>query len=150
MAVRSLVVIRHATSDWSGGHRDRDRPLAPRGRRQASEAGRWLAAHGPRLDLAVVSPATRASATWELVAAELAAPPPVRVEDAAYTFDGADLLDLVRGLDGVTAVALVGHNPAVEELLELLTGEARRMPTSCVAVVDLERGLLSHHGRPPA
>lgn len=149
MAPRTLVLVRHAKSDWSGEHADLDRPLAPRGRRQATEAGRWLAAHGPRLDLAVVSPATRARATWDLVAAELAAPPPVRVEAAAYTFDGDDLLDVVRGLEGPGAVALVGHNPALEELLELLTGEVRRMPTSCLAVVDLDRGVLTHHGRPP-
>lgn len=148
MAARTLVLVRHAKSDWSGDHADLDRPLAPRGRRQATEAGRWLAAHGPRLDLAVVSPATRARATWDLVAAELADPPPVRVEAAAYTFDGGDLLDLVRGLEGLRAVALVGHNPALEELLELLTGERRRMTTSCLAVI--EHGSLTHHGRPPS
>lgn len=145
----TLVVVRHAKSDWSGSHADRDRPLAPRGRRQATEAGRWLAAHGPALDLAVVSPAERARATWELVSAALPAPPPVRVAEAAYTFDGEALRDLVAGVDA-EAFALVGHNPAVEELVELLTGEVRPMPTSCVAVVDLEAGRLLAHGRPPA
>jgi len=150
MTVRTLVLIRHGKSDWSGDHADRDRPLSDRGRRQAPRAGRWLAEHGPRLDLAVVSPATRASATWDLVAAELPEPPPVRVEEAAYTFDGEDLVDLVDGLEEATAVALVGHNPALEELLERLTGEVRRLPTSCLAVIDLEHGRLLHHGRPPA
>jgi phosphohistidine phosphatase len=147
--VSTLVVVRHAKSDWSGSHADRDRPLAPRGRRQAAEAGRWLATHGPDLDLAVVSPAERARATWELVSGELAAPPPVRVAQAAYTFDGAALRELVAGVEAET-FALVGHNPAVEELLELLTGEARPMPTSCVAVVDLEAKRLLAHGRPPS
>jgi phosphohistidine phosphatase len=147
----TLVVVRHGKSDWSGGHPDRERPLAPRGRRQAAAAGAWLAEHGPRLDLAVVSPATRALATWELVAAALPEPPPVRVAEPAYTFDGEDLLDLVRGLEeGLGAVALVGHNPAVEELLTHLTGEVRRMPTACLAVVDLHRSVVVAHGRPPA
>lgn len=144
----SLVVVRHAKSDWSGDHADRDRPLSSRGRRQAAEAGRWLAAHGPRLDLAVVSPAQRARATWDLVAAELDdAAPPVRVEEAAYTFDGAELVSLVRELEG--CVAVVGHNPAVEELVLLLTGQARPMKTSCVAVLDVGAGTLLAHGRPP-
>ena len=149
MAERTLVLIRHGKSDWAGGHVDRDRPLAPRGRRQAAESGRWLAAHGPRLDLAIVSPAVRASATWDLVAAELTEPPPVRVEETAYTFDGSDLLALVDGLADLASVALVGHNPALEELLERLTGQARPMPTSCLAVIDLDQGQLLHHGRPP-
>lgn len=148
MSDRMLVVVRHGKSDWSGDHADRDRPLAPRGRRQAAEAGRWLAAHGPRLDLAVVSPAARATQTWELVTAELTDPPPVRVEEAAYCFGGDALLPLVHDVEG--SVALVGHNPAVEELVELLTGEVRRMPTSCLAVVDLDHRRLLHHGRPPA
>ncbi|MEJ7796683.1 MAG: histidine phosphatase family protein [Nocardioides sp.] len=148
MADRTLVLVRHSKSDWSGSHADRDRPLARRGRRQAAEAGRWLAEHVPRFDLAVVSPAARAVQTWDLVAAALRSAPPVRVEEAAYTFDGHVLHSLVRDLEGI--VALVGHNPAVEELLELLTGEVRRMPTSCLAVVDLDHGRLTHHGRPPA
>lgn len=144
----TLVVLRHGKSDWSGGHADRDRPLAPRGRRQATEAGGWLAAHGPALDLAVVSPAERARATWAQASAELAAPPPVRVAEAAYTFDGASLRDLVAGVEAGCFV-LVSHNPAVEELVSLLTGEDVAMPTSCLAVVDLAAGRLVAHGRPP-
>lgn len=147
-----LLVVRHAKSDWSGSHADRDRPLAPRGRRQAAEAGRWLATHGPALgltlDLAVVSPAERARATWERVSGALAEPPPVRVAEAAYAFDGEELRDLVATVEART-FALVGHNPAVEELVELLTGEAVAMPTSCLALVDVGAGRLLAHGRPP-
>ena len=58
----TLVVLRHAKSDWSTGLDDRHRPLADRGRRQAPEAGRWLAEHGPAPDHVVVSPAVRARA----------------------------------------------------------------------------------------
>ncbi|QZY28758.1 SixA phosphatase family protein [Nocardioides coralli] len=153
----TLVLIRHAKSDWSATRADRDRPLAARGQRQGAEAGRWLAEHGPTLDVAVVSPATRARATWDLVAEELPDPPPAEIHEAAYTFDGEDLLEIVRGLDErLDAVALVGHNPAMEELLRSLTGEWHTMPTSCIAVLrwdgpwstpdDVE---LVAHGRPP-
>jgi phosphohistidine phosphatase len=154
---RTLVLLRHGKSDWAGDRADRDRPLADRGRRQAPEAGAWLAAHGPALDLAVVSPATRAAQTWELAAAELSDPPPVEITEAAYTFDGDALLEIVRDLDDAAyAVALVGHNPALEELLHALTGERRRMPTSCLAVLrwpgrwSAPTGVeLLAHGRPP-
>ncbi len=134
----TLVLVRHAKSDWSGNHPDHERPVGARGRRQAPEAGRWLAEHLPGIDLAVVSPARRARTTWELVAAELAVPPPVRVEDDVYSFGPAPLLRVVRRLAGnVGTAALVGHNPALEELVEELTGEWAAMPTSALAVIEL-------------
>ena len=134
----TLVVIRHAKSDWDVDAADRDRPLAKRGRRQAPPTGRWLAAQDLALDLAVVSPAARARQTWELVAAELDRPPTTRVEEAAYTFDGDELLEVVRALpESAGAVVLVGHNPAVEEFVETLTGEYAALPTSAVAIVEV-------------
>lgn len=151
------MLIRHAKSDWSGEEPDDRRPLAPRGRRQAPETGAWIAAH-VSLDLAVVSPALRARATWDLVAAELPVVPPVVVDDRVYAAWGRDLLEVVRGLpDDAGAVALVGHNPGLEDLAEHLTGRAVWMPTSSVAVLDLPGAWvdagpgasLRASGRPP-
>jgi phosphohistidine phosphatase len=155
-AEHTLVLIRHAKSDWSSTGSDRRRPLAPRGRRQAPESGRWIAAN-LTIDHAVVSPANRAHSTWDLVAAELDAAPSVTVDERAYTFDGRELLTIVRDLPDVwKTVALVGHNPAMEELVGSLTGTWVAMPTSCVAVIDLPgswanaaNGTLRAHGRPP-
>lgn len=147
-----LVLIRHAKSDWDTPVPDRDRPLAHRGRRQAPAVGQWLSARGIRVDDAVVSVATRARQTWELVAAELDDPPVASFVEAAYTFDGADLIELVAAAPPSGTMALVGHNPALEELVESLTGESVRMPTSAVALIDLDagrrRGTLRWAGRP--
>lgn len=149
-----LVVVRHAKSDWHVPVGDRERPLAPRGRRQAPATGRWLAEHLALADLAVVSVATRARQTWQLVAAELPEAPPVQVAEAAYTFAGDDLLELVRQLpDDAGTVVVVGHNPAVEEAVESLTGRSVRLPTAALAVVDLPTwssttGRLRAVGRP--
>jgi phosphohistidine phosphatase len=154
---RTLVVLRHAKSDWSGGEPDRERPLARRGRRQAPEAGAWLAANLGRLDLALVSPAERARQTWRLVSAELADPPESRVDERVYGASGAGLLAVVAGLpERAATVALVGHNPAVEDLVERLVGSWVRMPTSALAVVrwpgswsDPNGAVLVAAGRPP-
>lgn len=152
---RTLVVMRHGKSDWSVDADDQDRPLNDRGRAQAAEAGRWLEQHGGGVfDLALVSPAERAHAAWALAAAELSDPPPLRSEERAYTFDGLELLALVRSLEDERRVVLVGHNPACEELLELLTGERPEIKTSALAVVELpdwrSPGVLVTHGRPPS
>ncbi|MGL5827032.1 MAG: SixA phosphatase family protein [Nocardioides sp.] len=161
---RTLILIRHAKSDWSGDHADEDRPLARRGLRQAAEAGRWLAQWSTRsavvIETAVVSPARRAHRTWELVAAELAYQVTVDVRSRVYTFAGHELVDVVRGLPAeLGCVALVGHNPAMADLVLALTGEVASMPTSAVAVVrftgDWSRAArrpaqLITWGRPPA
>ncbi|HUP98911.1 MAG TPA: histidine phosphatase family protein [Aeromicrobium sp.] len=157
-ADRTLVLIRHAKSDWSANAADLERPLNGRGQRQAPESGRWIAANLEPIDRAVVSPAQRARSTWELVAAELADPPPVSVDERVYTFEGRGLLPVVRGFDdSESVVALVGHNPAMEDFVELLTGSLIAMPTSCVAVIGWSGswaeagsgGRLLAHGRPP-
>jgi phosphohistidine phosphatase len=159
MSERTLVLLRHAKSDWSGGEPDLLRPLAARGRRQAPETGRWLASHLDGLDLAVVSPATRARETWDLVAAELATVPPVRIEERAYAADEEDLLGLVRALDpDLAAVVLVAHNPGLEDLASLLAAEWVAMKTSALVVLSFpgpwadvgqRAATLVASGRPP-
>ncbi|MFL6089181.1 MAG: SixA phosphatase family protein [Aeromicrobium sp.] len=157
-ADHTLLLIRHAKSDWSAAAPDLDRPLNHRGLRQGREVGSWIAANLQRIDRAVVSPAQRARSTWDLVAAELDDPPPITIDDRAYTFDGQELLPIVRGFDeGASIVALVGHNPAMEEFVSLLTDAWVGMPTSCLAVIGIDGpwsgagpgGTLLAHGRPP-
>ena len=155
----TLILLRHAKSDWSGHEGDHDRPLAKRGRRQAPDAGRWLAVNVDSIDLAVVSTAKRARATWALVSGELEQPPRTRHDDDAYAASVSELLDIVRHLDEARGtVVLVGHNPGIENLAETLTGESVPMPTSALAVIELTstwdgagrvRGLLRAAGRPP-
>jgi phosphohistidine phosphatase len=160
MTDRTLIVLRHAKSDWSGDDADFDRPLGKRGRRQAPEAGRWLADNIGSIDLAVVSPANRARTTWDLAAAELRHFPPTWMDDDVYAASLSQLLRIVRALpDDVHCAVLVGHNPEVAELVSRLTGEQVPMPTSALAVIALagawssagrSTATLRASGRPPA
>lgn len=160
MSGRTLVVLRHAKSDWSGDDEDIARPLAKRGRRQAPDAGRWLNANLDRIDLALVSPAERARSTWHLVAEELDAPPEMRLDERLYAASAGQLLGVVRELpDELHTVVVVGHNPGIEQLVARLTGQEIPMPTSAVAVIALPGSwatagdtpaTLRTSGRPPA
>ncbi len=159
MAEHTLILLRHSKSDWSGDEADIDRPLAKRGVRQASEAGQWLAAHVDRIDTAVVSTAERARATWDLVRAELGERPETRRDENAYAASASELLDIVRSLgEELGTVVLVGHNPGLEGLAERLVGDSVPLPTSALAVIELDSpwqsagrapGLLRTAGRPP-
>jgi phosphohistidine phosphatase len=157
---RTLLVLRHAKSDWSGGEADIDRTLTPRGQSQAADVGGWLAEQFGTIDVAIVSPATRARATWALVSAELGDSPEARVDERAYAASVTDLLRIVRELpDDKRTVILVAHNPGLEELVYLLSGEDISMPTSALAVLTLpgswaeaapSTAALLASGRPPA
>ena len=131
---RTLILLRHAKSDWTEFVVDIDRPLAERGRGQAPLAGRWLAARTGPVDLAIVSPAQRARETWELVSAELATAPPARFDDSVYAASADRLLDVVREVpEDVRTVILVGHNPGMEVLASHLAGQDVIMRTSGIA-----------------
>jgi phosphohistidine phosphatase len=136
---RTLILLRHAKSDWSGSAPDIDRPLAERGRAQAPLAGRWLANRADRIDLAIVSPAKRARETWELVSAQLTPVPPAQFDDRVYAASADRLLDVVLDVpDDVRTMLLVGHNPGMEQLASLLAGESVVMRTAGIAEFGVE------------
>ncbi|MEU3693225.1 SixA phosphatase family protein [Streptomyces narbonensis] len=147
---RRLVVLRHAKSAWPEGVPDRDRPLGPRGLRDAPAAGRFLAETGELPDLVLCSPARRARRTWDLAAAELESPPPVRHDPRLYGADADDLLDVLHGVpDETGTLLLVGHNPGLEDLVLLLAGDGvgdaldrvrTKFPTSATAVLTWHGG----------
>ncbi len=145
----TLIVLRHAKSDWPAGVADHRRPLSERGTADAAAAGRWLVDHDAVPQLAVVSPAQRTRRTWELAAGALPAPVPVHFDDAVYEADWTDLLEVVRTLpEDVEVATMVGHNPGSEELATRLAGRgsdaealarmAIKYPTAGLAVLDVD------------
>jgi phosphohistidine phosphatase len=146
MTVRTLLLMRHAKSDYPVGVPDRDRPLAARGERDAVAAGIWLQAAYPVIDRVVVSPARRARETWMRVADFVEAGE--KCDDARVYDDwGADLRDVVAGLaDGIHTALIIGHNPGIEEFVvshapggdpRTLERVQRKFPTSAIAVLHL-------------
>lgn len=155
MEASKLILVRHAKSDWDIVVPDIDRPLASRGRRQAPHTGTWLAEQAFDVDLVALSPALRAQETWRLIATQWDMPAPVRTCEELYTFSGASLKRAIAGIAEAGSVLVVGHNPALEDLATQLTGQAVRMVTSAVAVIEyassdrwLNDGTLQFCGRP--
>lgn len=145
--MRRLILLRHAKSDWPDGVADPERPLAPRGRAAAPRIGAYIAREELVADRVLVSPARRTRETWDLVAAQL---PPVRVvasEPRVYDATAARLLSVVREQPKEAhSLMLVGHNPGLEDLAEMLVAlgpaphlenMAEKFPTGALAVIDL-------------
>ena len=147
-AERTLLLVRHAKSDQSVTGPDHDRPLTPRGRRDAPALGRWLASHVPPLDLVLCSSARRARETWDLAGSVLQAEASLDVRPSLYLAPPQTVLTQLRALPAdVRVVAVVGHEPTQSALVELLAGAAepraaRRLAegfrTSAVARLTLD------------
>ncbi len=134
---RILYLVRHAKSGWEDVRlSDFNRPLNPRGLRDAPEMGRRLRLRGIRPDLVLCSPARRARQTLDLLGLEARH---AAYDDAIYAASVHDLLSIARAVDDAFASAmLIGHNPAMSQLAGLLTGvNIDHLPTCGVVTIDL-------------
>lgn len=152
--VHTLLLIRHAKAVGEASS-DAERPLSPRGIRDAQVAGRWLADHDLVPDLVLVSPALRARETWEAISSRLGADPVISIDARIYDNTLESLLDVLNDVgDDQQCVALVGHNPSMHALAATLADsfdadadadnndEVRRLgesfPTAAIAVFDTD------------
>ena len=119
---RRLVLMRHAKAEPYAST-DHDRPLTATGRRQAAEAGAFLAAVGAVPTHALVSGALRTQETWAEVRAASGSSAEAEVSEAAYGAEPETILTLLRELPAeAETVLFLGHNPAVWQLAGVLDG----------------------------
>ena len=112
--------MRHAKAEAFSTD-DHGRSLTDRGRRDAAEAGAWLAAQGIVPDGAFVSSAVRTVATWEALAQAAGATVEPWTEDALYSASPEATLDVLRtARDDCRTLAYVGHNPTAAYLAHML------------------------------
>ncbi|MGA6126588.1 MULTISPECIES: SixA phosphatase family protein [unclassified Microbacterium] len=127
----TLILVRHAKSDWGTGLDDHERPLNDRGRRDAPVMARRLAATGVRPARILSSTAVRARTTAQTFADALGVS--VETDEGLYGAPGSRLLATAAAC-GVTDVMVVAHDPGMTVLAEQLSdGGIGAMPTCAVA-----------------
>lgn len=138
--MKTLYLLRHAESGWKDRRlQDFERTLNDRGREAAPLVGLFLRERKLRVDLIISSPAERARQTAALVKESAGLSAELLFDGRIYEADSARLLEVVtRAGEPAEALMLVGHNPGMEGLLRLLTGEERQMLTATLACVALE------------
>ncbi len=147
MKSTTLLIMRHAKSDWSIGHKtDFDRVLSERGEKDAPRMGQWIVDQGYMPVQVICSPARRARETilsagkaWDLNENQ------IEWNQDIYNASLTQLLvivtaDLIQGRINL----ITGHCPGVSELLLYLSGDrtpnqagGNLMPTAAVAVLKL-------------
>lgn len=112
--------MRHAKAE-AGGETDHERELSQRGWDDAVAAGRWLAAAGFVPDTALVSSSRRTTSTWLAVAEGGSFEAEAIYSEGLYSAGPETALDLVRETaDDVSRLVVVGHNPTMAYLAQLL------------------------------
>lgn len=137
--MKTLLILRHAKSSWKDlDLADHDRPLNKRGKRDAPRMGRLLQDEGLLPDLILSSTAKRARKTVAGLMEGSGTSPEVQYTRDFYHAYPETFITILSELDdNYDQVMIVGHNPGLEELLEVLTGDYERMPTAALAQVVL-------------
>ena len=138
--MKSLLVMRHAKSDWSRPDReDFDRPLNKRGRKDVPRVAGFLDLCAGPPDLVLASAAVRAQETAVGLVEEMEEGPQLVLDGRLYMAGPETLSEVLAAAAGQAETALViAHNPGLEEWIARLTGARVRLPTAAVARVDLE------------
>jgi len=139
MQRRTLLLMRHAkASPTIAGVSDLARPLLAEGRSAAALVGSFIKREQLAIDCALSSPAVRARETidWVLAAAGLALN--VNIDQRLYEGGPQLLVEVLADVDNdLRVVLLVGHNPVLEDLVHLLTGERVHLSPGTLAQVDV-------------
>ena len=121
--MKTLILLRHAKSDWSASDHienyknDISRPLSPRGYKTCQTISKFFEVKKTRVDLVEYSSARRAVETFKLVKNSLIFSVS-RENSELYTFESGRLMQLIATRpDNVSALLVIGHNPAIENLV---------------------------------
>ena len=146
--MRTLLLFRHAKSSWDDPSLDdHDRPLSPRGLRDAPRMGRFIAQLGCHPDLVLCSTAVRTRETLRLALGPLleATVPEISFDRDLYEVPARHIRGIVSATpDSVATMMVIGHNPGMQDLALELTGNgepedrrrlAAKYPTAALALI---------------
>lgn len=138
--VKTIYLLRHLKSSWDDPTLpDRERPLAPRGRKAGKKLARHLRETRIAPEAVLCSPAVRTRQTFAAIREELGEAE-IHFLDELYAASEDELLDVLRGVEPeLGSVLLIAHNPGLEDLSERLTGEAQeKFPTGALATLSFD------------
>ena len=141
--MKEIYVLRHAKSSWDNSNlNDFERPLAGRGISDAKKMSKFLKDMNIKIDKVLCSNAIRAKETFDLTADgfnfEI---DKATYLDKLYFGDTTTIIQDLKELDeSLNNILIVGHNPTLHYLVEILTNESINRFTTC------NLATISHNG----
>ena len=134
--MKTLLLMRHAKSSWKDADiPDHERPLSKRGKKDAPLMGKLIKEKELVPQKILISSAVRATETASLVRDKSGFIEDLDCLDSFYLAEPNGYLDPLRTLpDNLERVLVIGHNPGLEGLLQILSGQ----------IVPLSAGAVAH------
>jgi phosphohistidine phosphatase len=133
--MKTLLLMRHAKSSWKESHlEDHERPLNKRGRLDAPLMGQLLIDRELIPQKIISSSAVRARQTGEALREAASYPAEIEYLDSLYLAEVEEYFKVLREQpDDLERIMVIGHNPALEMLLQILSQRIESLPTAVVA-----------------
>jgi phosphohistidine phosphatase len=137
--MKTLILMRHAKSSWKHPElKDHERGLNKRGKKEAPQMGILLKDNELVPQRILTSTAERSRMTAQAVVEAMHYTGDVSYLDALYMAEPEIYLELLSLMpDDVERILVIGHNPGLEGLLQILSGRVESLPTSAVAYLSL-------------
>ena len=135
--MKTLILIRHAKSDWPENTDDFDRPLAEKGIFNARKMANFLKSEGIKIDKLISSPALRALSTCEIFGEVYHLK--IETDQKLYNASENNLESITYSLDNnFDSIALFSHNNGISNFANSLTEQIIMFPTCGVAGIQID------------
>lgn len=139
--MKTLILVRHAKSDWSAeGLSDSERPLNERGKKDAPEMAKRLKKKGLKIDAFISSPAKRAKKTAKYFAEEFGVDKDsILIEPKLYGALPSGFETVIASLnDKKDTIVIFSHNPGITDYTNTLTNvHTDNIPTCGIFAVQV-------------
>ena len=133
-----LIIMRHAKSSWVDSNlNDHDRPLNPRGRKDAPRIYQALMEMDWLPDTVFLSSSKRTTETLSLMNMDRNEVK-IEIKPSIYHASLEELIIQLEHIENNETTMILGHNPGSELLINYLIGEWHPMPTASAALLVKE------------
>jgi phosphohistidine phosphatase len=135
--MKTLILVRHAKSDWPENTDDFDRPLAEKGFADAEIMAHFIKSQTIKIDHFISSPALRAFTTCEIFNKEYQ----VKIDtlQKLYNASESNFEELVVKIDDqFNSVAMFSHNNGISNFANSMSENIIMFPTCGVAGFEVD------------
>lgn len=134
--MKTLILVRHAKSDWPEETEDFDRPLADKGLQDALKMSKFLKNSNVGIDYLVSSPAVRALNTCKIFNQTYRLD--YVTNEKLYSPSEKNFQSVIYDLhDNVNSVALFSHNNGISNFANSISEDIFHFPTCGVAGFEI-------------